>query len=437
MRVNQKKSNFLIMAITIMAITMILAPFTKAASKQNTSKSAVSTNGKKIELTYWAILARKDWTEAALKIFEKNNPNIKINIVYNSGDNQKQNIIVAASSHTLPDIWYNYSGPGSNFFMENKLCYDLTPLAKKENWFKTMRKSALDSFTYKGKINAYPLAINTTQVIYRKDIFEKYGIKVPTTWAEFETALATLKKNQITPFCIAGKNGWLLNRLMDELFEMYTGPKVHDKLFNLQTSWDTPAVVEVYSKFKEWVNKGYFLDGFMSQDPNDIRMMMYSGVTAMTIDGSTLIQKMLVTDKQDTRLYGTFNIPTNVNKGGTRVPIYPNGNQFNANITAEKLAAAIKFTDTLVSDNAAFDGIRTYPSPLVSSVIPSSIPMVSDITESGDKYGTFVVSDQTMDPGFINTYYLSLQNIVSGKMTPEEAASFMEKSAKQYKKSLK
>ena len=50
-----------------------------------------------------------------------------------------------------------------------------------------------------GKLYAVPLARQTLQMFYNKDLFAKQGLKPPTTWAEFIAVNARLKENGITP----------------------------------------------------------------------------------------------------------------------------------------------------------------------------------------------------------------------------------------------
>ena len=62
--------------------------------------------------------------------------------------------------------------------------------------------------------------------------FEEYGIKVPTTLAELETACDTLVENGVTPFAAgAGAN---IMRYAEALLEYYCGAEEHDSLLSLR-----------------------------------------------------------------------------------------------------------------------------------------------------------------------------------------------------------
>jgi ABC-type glycerol-3-phosphate transport system substrate-binding protein len=63
------------------------------------------------------------------------------------------------------------------------------------------------AMTYKGRLWGYPWALEVGQMAYRKDILEKYGVKVPTTTDELTAACKTLeegfKKDNVDMHCIA------------------------------------------------------------------------------------------------------------------------------------------------------------------------------------------------------------------------------------------
>lgn len=51
---------------------------------------------------------------------------------------------------------------------------------------------AINAFTKDGKTFGVPSILNYTLVWYRTDLYEKHGLKPPTTWAEFERNLRTI-----------------------------------------------------------------------------------------------------------------------------------------------------------------------------------------------------------------------------------------------------
>ncbi|MDF2144777.1 ABC transporter substrate-binding protein [Knoellia sp. p5-6-4] len=61
-----------------------------------------------------------------------------------------------------------------------------------------------------GKLYSMPLARQATVMFYNKGLFEKNGLKAPTTWDEFMAANAKLKGAGITPIAVGAKDDWTL-----------------------------------------------------------------------------------------------------------------------------------------------------------------------------------------------------------------------------------
>ncbi|WP_350348937.1 extracellular solute-binding protein [Agromyces sp. G08B096] len=61
-----------------------------------------------------------------------------------------------------------------------------------------------------GKTYAVPLATQTLQMFYNKQIFEEQGLEVPTTWDEFIDVQEKLLAAGITPMALGAKDDWIL-----------------------------------------------------------------------------------------------------------------------------------------------------------------------------------------------------------------------------------
>ncbi len=98
-------------------------------------------------------------------------------------------------------------------------------------------------------------------LFYNKDMFEKAGITtLPTTYAEFEDALAKLKASGVTPMLTAGEwvTGEVLNDFSDTLktnAAWYTDRHAGKVKFADQ-DW-----VDGATRIRDWAAKGYFNEG--------------------------------------------------------------------------------------------------------------------------------------------------------------------------------
>ncbi|MCI5972244.1 MAG: extracellular solute-binding protein [Anaerococcus sp.] len=147
-----------------------------------------------------------DTLEEIVKDFEKENPDIKVNMtsVPDAGTVLKTRMLAGDS----PDIVNIY--PQNMDFKEwAKAGYfkDLSGASYLDNIVNDYEeKYAID-----GKIYNVPLSANFYCIYYNKTKFDELGLKVPETWEEFEKLVEDIKAKGEVPFAVAGSEGWTLN----------------------------------------------------------------------------------------------------------------------------------------------------------------------------------------------------------------------------------
>ena len=396
---------------------------TAAASQEEESGDGT------IELTYWTTNNRKEWTESAIAAFTEEHPNVKITATYDLVDALRKNLKVAASSDTLPSMWYNYGGNYFSYYAENGLSYDLTQYAQDHGWADTINNGALELCTLDGQVCGYPQVLTTFGIIYRTDLFEQCCLQVPETFEEFENSMAVLKENGIIPLAIGGKNGWMLMRITDLLIEKYAGPEERDALYALEGDWSQDAVVQAFTKLKEWSDAGYLPEGFVTSEPNDARLLLYNGQAAMTIDGAPL-SRMMKSNDCDFNLFSSFRIP--FAGEDMRMPTYVTMIQYNSKLSEEELEAAIAFTEFTLSDHEANADMQEYPLPYKDADFPEEVPLIVPLQENFEKVGGFVTGDNALPQEVTSFFYQADEAVVGGTMTPEEAANFMQENITAY-----
>ena len=171
------------------------------------------------EVSFWTLNTRQNAVEPIVEAFNEANPDIKVTASFYDTDGIKDACKVAASSDTLPCMWFNWGGSLGSFYVDNDKTYDLTQYAKHNGWSVEFTEAALNLCTFDNKLSGYPTSYNALGVYYSKQIFDDCGIEVPTTFDEFEAALKTLKDNGYTPMDTAGLNGWHVMRWLELLDE--------------------------------------------------------------------------------------------------------------------------------------------------------------------------------------------------------------------------
>lgn len=215
-----------------------------------------------IEITFswWGNDPRHTYTIDAVREFEKQNPNIKVNLEYSefTGFQQKTNVKIAA--HTEADImqlnysWVSgYSPDGSGF-------YDLNKVSDVLN-LNNYTDEALSYGMINGSLNALPIAQNGQVFIYNKTLYDKYGLDIPKSWADFYKAAEVMNKDGVYPMDLGSVAMWFT---CVAYVEQQTGKEIitADNKFNF-TQDDVAAMISFYV---DWVQKGVVMEVSKRQD---------------------------------------------------------------------------------------------------------------------------------------------------------------------------
>jgi len=387
--------------------------------------------GGKTQITIWMLNQRRDAFDALSKEYMAANSDVQITMAYYDTDGIKDALKVAASSKTLPDMWFNWGGSLGGFYAENNLVYDLTNYARTNGWDRIFSPGALQLCTLYGKLAGYPTSYNVLGIYYRKDIFAKYNLKVPTTFDEFEAVCTTLKQNGIIPMSTGGLYGWHTMRYVEQLIEYYAGPQQHDRMSSFQASYNTDATVKALTKYKEWVDKGWFPQGFVTQDPNDSHVAVFGGRAAMDLQGQWYDGTILQND-QDMNLFATFPFPS----GSNRFSAFAEMMQFNANMNQAKLDACMKFLNFYYSKEsvARFGKYYNLPLPRIDAEMPKDQPNVAIMIDGSNKNGTFTITDQAFPTEVADELFRVQDGIALNQVTPQQGATRIQAAIDAYRK---
>lgn len=399
-------------------------------SAAEASEPSATASGDKINVTFWALSTRQNAIEPIVQAFNEANEDINVTAAFYSTDGIKDACKVAASSQSLPHMWFNWGGSLGGFYVENGLTYDLTQYAQDNDWANRFSAGVLSLCTLDGKLSGYPTSYNVLGVYYRKDIFEQYGIAVPTTFEEFEAACATLKENGVTPISTAGLYGWHAMRFVELLIEHYAGAELHDQMNTFQQSYDDEAVVQALTKYQEFCEKGYFPTGFVTADPDDTKMAVYAGQAAMDIQGQWY-DGSIIQDEQDMNNYATFAFPS----GGTnRMSAFAEMTQFNVNLSEAELDACLRFMDYYYSKENAEKYAEYYnmPLPTLDAEMPAGQPNVPIMLETSNQNGTFTITDQAFPTEIADALFNVQDGIANGQITPADGAAQIQAAIEAY-----
>jgi multiple sugar transport system substrate-binding protein len=154
---------------------------------------APAQQGSKVTLRLWLYGTDQDMVPLAkeyLPIFEKENPNIKVEWAIVDWATAREKVTTAYAGGTLPDVFTEYSVNLASF--ADRGLY--APLEKYVDEG-TYRPATIRLAKWKGHLYAIPVFSNVRALHYRKDFLKEAGINgPPKTWAELTAAAKALTR---------------------------------------------------------------------------------------------------------------------------------------------------------------------------------------------------------------------------------------------------
>lgn len=189
-------------------ISLIAASAVLLFSTGCAQKPVITSHDEQIEisLSWWGNDQRSEYTIAAVKLFEKLHPEIKVNCNYSEWSGYQARSDVQMVSNTESDVmqinyaWIEQYSPDGEGFYDLQLLRDYVDLSN-------FTEDELNYGMQDGKLNAIPIALNTQSVYINKTIYDKYGLDIPRTWDDFFKA-AEKMYGKVYPVAMTSKSSW-------------------------------------------------------------------------------------------------------------------------------------------------------------------------------------------------------------------------------------
>lgn len=280
------------------------APATTAAGSTTAAQSGATTAaqpaGDKVTLRI-LIHQNKPLVDYVTKLkdkFQQKYPNITVDLAVVAPDQLEQSIQtrLTANDVDLFDTTQAFTNAPQSFmkgvddptwvqWIKGGLLEDLT----NQPFIKNYDANALkDASSYNGKI--YSISTGRyaySGVFYNKEIFEKNGLKVPTTWAEFVTLCETLKGKNIAPMTVGAKDGWPIGVVGASGLLLSTYPDQQALVKGLwtgQTKFDDATSQSYFTRGKQYLD--FFEKGVSSIDYQTAPGRFATGKSAMYPGGT-------------------------------------------------------------------------------------------------------------------------------------------------------
>ena len=375
-------------------------------------------------LSVWGADSEKIF-QGAIQEFQTGHPNIKIKFtaVAGTGAATYPNVLrTSIAGGKAPDLFFMWGGSLAAPFIDADAALDLTPYYKKYNWSNLIIPGAISQIKRNGTVWGVPISLRAVSLYFRKDIFKKNNLKVPTSFAQLESVCSKLKAKNITCMATAGTYGWHIMRVFDFFLEHTAGPDLHDQLILNKTSWNRKEVVAAFTLLKKWTDRGWLPNGYMGISPDQSSQLFLQGKAAMTPEGDWYVTNVQAAGlKADT--VGFFVPPSDhtPRMDGFAEQLMISKQSKNADAAAEFLnwwiqPAVQKKYYAVVGSTTTKGGVPT----------ENANPMAVDYADLIGGNDTYTILDQAYSGETMSSTYFRLQSAVAaGQVTPTEAAKQM------------
>lgn len=394
------------------------------------------------EIVFWNMGtdgADKEVYDLAVSMFNELEPNgYHIKNVAVQNDNYKEKIVIAMSSNQCPDIYTSWGGCPMFEYIDSGFAQPVTDLVAGSIVEEKATVSAMNEGRYNGEIYGIPFFnVSLQGMFYNKDMFEKYGVEVPTTLAELEAAADVFLENGIVPFSLANESKWCGELYFMALLQRKGGAEPFRTSVTKEGTFENEAYIYAGQKIREWSEKGYFPEGCnsMSPDAGQDRQLMYQEKTAMLMSGSWQVGSFKNESEEFYQKIGWFSMPGIEGGADPNMQIGTMGDQFlQFNCTGEKREAAFELAKIMFSEEMTARLIESGKVPPVKGVEEFiEDPISKQILKAATDAEYFQLwYDIYLPPEVAAVHRDTVQALIDQSMTPEEAAAKVEAAMEEY-----
>jgi raffinose/stachyose/melibiose transport system substrate-binding protein len=375
---------------------------------------------------------------AAIKKFEATHPGVTVKFEEKGFEQIRQTAQLVLNSDQAPDVMEFPKGNATAGLISSQgLLTDLTSEVKKRGWDTKLSASLQTTARYDdkgvmGSGNWYgiPNYGEYVMVYYNKKLFADHGVTVPTTLADFESAMAKFKGAGITPLAVGGAE-YPAQQIMYELalskadrswidnYELYKGNvDFHDQAFSYGAN-----------TLSAWVKNGYISKDSSGIKAEDMGVAFEQGKYPIMVSGSWWYGRFK--DEIKKFDWGTFLFPGNKFAPGSsgNIWVVPKGSKHKS---------------------LANDFIDITMSPDIQNLLGNSggIPVAADTTKITDhknkellnNWNTLLSNDGLAfypdwpAPGYYDVLVAGAQGLITGTKSPD---AMLNSIAKPYQDNLK
>jgi raffinose/stachyose/melibiose transport system substrate-binding protein len=363
----------------------------------------------------------KAWAAAKTR-FEETHPGVTVELDNTRGFEQiRQTASLILNSDEAPDVMeYNKGNATAGLLSQQGLLTDMTDEVTKRGWDKILEGGLQTTSRYENGVMGSGAWYGVTNygefvmVYYNKDLFEQYGVEVPTTLDEFEAAMDTFVAAGLVPIA-TGATEYPAQQIFYELVLSQADQSLIDayQLYKEPVDFHDAAFTFGAETMADWVTKGYIEKNSTSMGAEDMGLGFEGGQYPMMISGSWWYGRLIdeITDFD----WGIFLFPGNQFNPGS------GGNLWVIPSNSENKDLAYDWIDITMSEEV--QNILGVAGGLPVNADPNQItdPKVQELVSAFNTFspGAAFYPDWPA-PGLYDALVADVQDLINGNKTPAE-----------------
>jgi ABC-type glycerol-3-phosphate transport system substrate-binding protein len=367
-----------------------------------------------------------DFEQGLIDKFNEENPDIKVSVSGISTNSLNQKYLALAAGNNLPDF-FMVMDSGATMIGELGVAAPLSDVFDQE-FLDGFSNKYLDLFSYDGIPTGLPWFTSPRGVLYRADIFEKYGITVPTTWEEMEEVAKKLTVDGNFGMTLVGtKNGSGGSRFQAVIRNFGVDEFTKDSNGKWSTDIGSQNYIDALRAYTNLdVVDGAVPPGVIETGYPDAVTLFASGKAAMIITGSNAIGAITTQVPELQGKLGAFPLPS-----VKRYVAGANGVAFYINKDSKHKDAIAKFLKFIMNDENMLK-----LGQLTGRIAPKNMAEGNPMTKDPAIKGFLKALNSNYSVPDIDGYTEALdihgeayQSVFTGQKTCEEAAKIAQKRA--------
>jgi len=412
----------------------VLVAGTPQVVEKEIEKVVTTTPGlaaKKVTLNIWDQWAgggADAGMELMLARYKNKHPHVEFEREVYGGMELRDIVKTAIGAGTGPDIVYIDIGAfGMGQLVRAGQLLSLDDAYQHYGWDKKIFPIGQTLASIDGKRYAVPHEFEYEPVFYNKAVYEKLGLGIPKTHADFVANCEACKKAGYIPIAAGNAGNPAVRHIWGFPLNNLMGKKKMDDVFLCGASWDQPKVVEsIKITGVDYVQ--YYPPDSLAVKGQDANNMYYAGQAIHMMYGTWMVSSIIEAESDfETGIYLYPSID-----GGEVLPQSGFGSGYMVTKSCVAPEVAFDVLDYLFSDESAKVWLETIsvvpPMPIDASAM--NLPqlfkdVLAVFSQPGIQFGWMVPT--YVPPAFYETMRAGLQQIIAGEKTPKEQAADLQK----------